>query len=73
MRGISSRGWYSNPADFDAVTTDFYPTLTTLLAHSTELIFRRQSGELFWGRMSGRGFDGVHPMEGDSAWVIENT
>jgi len=73
MVGTSTREWYANPADFDALATDFYPTLSTLKAHTTELILRRQSGELFWGRMSGRIFDSGNPLEGGSIWVIEDT
>ena len=73
MVGTSTRLWYANPDDFEAVGEDFYPTLTTTRAHTTEIIFRRQSGEMFWGRMSGRIFDGANPLKGGSIWVIEDT
>jgi diguanylate cyclase (GGDEF)-like protein/PAS domain S-box-containing protein len=73
MVGTSTREWYANPADFDALATDFYPTLSTQKSHTTELILRRQSGEMFWGRMSGRIFDSGNPLEGGSIWVIEDT
>jgi len=73
MVGTSTQGWYSNPKDYEAVASDFYPTLSTTQAHTTELIFRRQNGELFWARMSGRIFDGSNPLQGGSIWVIEDT
>jgi diguanylate cyclase (GGDEF)-like protein/PAS domain S-box-containing protein len=73
MVGTSTQSWYANPDDFEHVARHFYPTLSTTRTHTTELIFRRQSGELFWGRMSGRIFDLANPLEGGSIWVFEDT
>ena len=73
MVGTSTQAWYSNPQDYDSVASDFYPILSTRQARTTELIFRRQNGELFWARMSGRIFDGANPLQGGSIWVIEDS
>jgi diguanylate cyclase (GGDEF)-like protein/PAS domain S-box-containing protein len=73
MVGVSTLQWYANPAEYESVGADFYPTLTTAQAHTTEVIFRRRTGEMFWGRISGRIFDGASPLQGGSIWVIEDT
>jgi diguanylate cyclase (GGDEF)-like protein/PAS domain S-box-containing protein len=73
MVGTSTQGWYANPDDYDAIAKDIYPTLSSARARSAELILRRQSGEIFWGRISGRMVDGASPLEDSSIWVVEDT
>ena len=73
MVGTSIREWYVNPDDFDTGFSDFFPTWASVQACTSELIFRRQSNELFWARVSGRIFETGSPMEGDAIWVIEDT
>jgi diguanylate cyclase (GGDEF)-like protein/PAS domain S-box-containing protein len=73
MVGTSTKRWYANPDDYELVANDIYPALTSTQAHTREQIFLRQSGEMFWGRMSGRAFDNGNPLQGGSIWVIEDT
>jgi diguanylate cyclase (GGDEF)-like protein/PAS domain S-box-containing protein len=73
MVGTSTRLWYPSEVDFESVGSDFYPSLNSTTAHTTERVFQKQNGQAFWARMSGRVFDASNPLESASIWVIEDT
>lgn len=73
MVGTPSRLWYPSDSDFATVAADLYPLLNTEHACTTERLFQRQNGEVFWGRMSGRLIHGANPLEDASIWAIEDT
>jgi diguanylate cyclase (GGDEF)-like protein/PAS domain S-box-containing protein len=70
MVGQSTRQWYINDADYDAVGAA-YDDLKVGNGHQREQQFSRKDGSAFWGRLSGRAFNPGQPGAG-SVWMLED-
>ena len=71
MLGQLSRIFYPNEAVFDDIGKRAYEVAGQGGDFGEELLLRRKNGEIFWGELTGRAIDPLHPQDG-SIWIYSD-
>jgi PAS domain S-box-containing protein len=66
--GESTERLYDCRATFDKVGRDAYKAVSDNANFSTEIRLRHKDGSVFWGALTGRAIDPLHPNDG-SIWI----
>jgi len=71
LLGCSTETFYDSPETFEDVGKRAYNKLSEGENYSSEVKLKHKDGSIFWGSMSGRAIDPLHPQDG-SIWVYSD-